>query len=34
MGGKTVMQPMDYPDGPTIAAFQDPEGNTIGLVKQ
>ncbi len=34
MGGKAVMQPMDYPDGPTIAAFQDPEGNTIGLVKQ
>ena len=34
MGGKTVMQPMDVPDGPTIAVFQDPEGNTIGLVKQ
>ncbi len=34
MGGKTVMQPMDIPDGPTIAAFQDPEGNTMGLVKQ
>ena len=34
MGGKTVMEPMDYPDGPTIAMFDDPEGNTIGLVKQ
>ena len=34
MGGRTVMPPMDVPDGPTIAAFQDPEGNTIGLVKQ
>ena len=34
MGGKAVMQPMDYPDGPTIAMFDDPEGNTIGLVKQ
>ncbi|MCH8346865.1 MAG: VOC family protein, partial [Chloroflexi bacterium] len=34
MGGKAVMQPMDFPNGPTIASFQDPEGNTIGLVKQ
>ncbi len=34
MGGKAVMQPMDYPDGPTIGMFEDPEGNTIGLVKQ
>ena len=34
MGGKTVMPPMDVPGGPTIAQFQDPEGNTIGLVKQ
>ena len=34
MGGKAVMQPMDIPDGPTIAVFEDPEGNTIGLVKQ
>lgn len=34
MGGKAVMQPMDVPDGPTIAAFQDPQGNTMGLVKQ
>ncbi len=34
MGGKAVLQPMDVPDGPTIASFEDPEGNTIGLVKQ
>ena len=34
MGGKAVMQPMDFPNGPTIAMFDDPEGNTIGLVKQ
>ncbi len=34
MGGKTVMEPMDVPNGPTIAAFEDPEGNTMGLVKQ
>ncbi len=34
MGGKAIMQPMDVPGGPTIAQFQDPEGNTIGLVKQ
>ena len=34
MGGKTVMPPMDIPGGPTMAQLQDPEGNTIGLVKQ
>lgn len=34
MGGKAVMQPMDVPGGPTIAQFEDPEGNVIGLVKQ
>jgi predicted enzyme related to lactoylglutathione lyase len=35
MGGKAVLQPMDWPGGgPTIAALEDPEGNTIGLVKQ
>ncbi len=34
MGGKTIMAPMDVPGGPTIAQLQDPEGNTIGLVKQ
>lgn len=34
MGGKTVMPPMDIPNGPTIAQLQDPEGNVIGLIKQ
>ena len=34
MGGKAVMQPMDVPDGPTIAQLEDPEGNRVGLVKQ
>ncbi len=34
MGGKAVMLPMDFPNGPTIAMFEDPEGTTIGLVKQ
>lgn len=34
MGGKAVMQPMDVPNGPTIAQMADPEGNVIGLVKQ
>jgi predicted enzyme related to lactoylglutathione lyase len=33
LGGKTVMPPMDVPGGPTIAMFQDPEGNTIGIMK-
>jgi uncharacterized protein len=33
LGGKTVMPAMDVPDGPTIALFADPKGNTIGLVK-
>ena len=34
LGGKVVMQPMDVPEGPTIAQFADPEGNVIGLIKQ
>jgi predicted enzyme related to lactoylglutathione lyase len=33
LGGKTVMEPMDIPDGPTIAMFSDPEGNVVGLFK-
>jgi predicted enzyme related to lactoylglutathione lyase len=33
LGGKTVMPPMDVPDGPTIAMFADPEGNVVGLMK-
>jgi predicted enzyme related to lactoylglutathione lyase len=33
LGGKTLMPPMDVPDGPSIAQFTDPAGNRIGLVK-
>jgi hypothetical protein len=33
LGGKTVMPPMDIPDGPTIAQFSDTEGHMIGLSK-
>ena len=33
LGGSTVQEPMDVPNGPTIALFADPEGHLIGLVK-
>ena len=33
LGGSTVQEPMDIPDGPTIALFADPEGHVVGLVK-
>jgi hypothetical protein len=33
LGGRTVQEPMDVPDGPTIALFADPEGHVVGLVK-
>jgi uncharacterized protein len=33
LGGSTVNEPMDIPDGPTIAHFADPEGHVVGLVK-
>jgi predicted enzyme related to lactoylglutathione lyase len=34
LGGRTVMPPMDVPDGKvSIAMFRDPAGNLIGLVK-
>jgi len=33
LGGKTVMPPMDVPEGPTIAMFTDPEGHVMGLTK-
>ena len=32
-GGKTVQPAMEVPNGPTIALFADPAGNTIGLIK-
>jgi uncharacterized protein len=33
LGGSTVMEPSDVPDGPSIAMFTDPEGHLVGLVK-
>jgi hypothetical protein len=33
LGGKAIMQPIDVPNGPTIAQIEDPEGNLIGLVQ-
>ena len=33
LGGSTVTEPMEVPDGPTIAHFADPEGHMVGLVK-
>jgi uncharacterized protein len=34
MGGRRILDPIDVPNGPTIARMADPEGNVIGLVKQ
>jgi uncharacterized protein len=34
LGGTVVTEPFDVPDGPTIAAINDPEGNALGLVQQ
>lgn len=34
LGGAIVMEPFDVPDGPTIAAISDPEGNPVTLVQQ
>jgi predicted enzyme related to lactoylglutathione lyase len=33
LGGKTVMPPSDVPGGPSLAQFEDPDGNMVGLVK-
>lgn len=33
LGGKTVMPPMQVPNGPEIAMFSDPEGHVVGLLK-
>ena len=33
LGAKTVMPPMQVPEGPEIAMFSDPDGNLIGLAK-
>jgi predicted enzyme related to lactoylglutathione lyase len=32
-GGTVVSEPMEVPDGPTLAYFTDPAGNFIGLMK-
>jgi predicted enzyme related to lactoylglutathione lyase len=34
LGGSVLNQPIDVPNGPTIAGIADPEGNRIVLVQQ
>ena len=34
LGGTVLSEPFDVPDGPTIAAVTDPEGNPLVLVQQ
>jgi predicted enzyme related to lactoylglutathione lyase len=34
LGGKALSQPIDIPNGPTVASIADPEGNRIVLVQQ
>ncbi|HEX4656571.1 MAG TPA: VOC family protein [Streptosporangiaceae bacterium] len=34
LGGVVVTEPFDVPNGPTIAAINDPEGNALVLVQQ
>lgn len=34
LGGSVVMEPIDLPAGPTLAAIEDPEGNPVTLVQQ
>jgi len=34
LGGVHVMDPIDLPNGPTLAAIEDPEGNPLTLVQQ
>ena len=34
LGGAVVTEPFDVPNGPTIAAINDPEGNPLVLVQQ
>jgi uncharacterized protein len=34
LGATLVMEPFDVPDGPTLAAVDDPEGNPLVLVQQ
>jgi predicted enzyme related to lactoylglutathione lyase len=34
LGGVLVAEPFDLPQGPTLAAVEDPEGNPVVLVQQ
>lgn len=34
LGGSVVTEPFDVPNGPTLAAITDPEGNSLVLVQQ
>ena len=34
LGGGVTMEPFDLPNGPTLAAITDPEGNPLVLVQQ
>jgi hypothetical protein len=34
LGARLVMEPFDLPNGPTLAAVDDPEGNPLVLVQQ
>jgi predicted enzyme related to lactoylglutathione lyase len=34
LGASITVQPFDLPGGPTLAAIEDPEGNTVFLVQQ
>jgi predicted enzyme related to lactoylglutathione lyase len=34
LGGEKVSDPFDIPNGPTLAAVKDPEGNPLVLVQQ
>ena len=34
LGGRTVMAPSQFPGGPELALFEDPEGHLIGLVNE
>ena len=34
LGGNVITRPFEVPNGPTIAAITDPEGNRLGLVQQ
>jgi len=34
LGGKVMSEPFDVPGGPTLAAVEDPEGNSLMLVQQ